>query len=411
MPSELAKEGLQRAREVLKRTVHPLGFKASVAREGYHQIWMRDSAISMLGALEFAEFIEPAQNSLETLRRAQRPNGWIPNNVDVNTGKPEPWGSDGYDNNSWYVIATSLLVKKTNNLQLLSKGWPSISRALRWLEHHESSHGMLYIGEAGDWQDVFAIRAHGLYANVLYSLAARQASWLAGLVGEKREAQKWLHKSEGLAQKINERLWFDPERFIKRLFKNRRITADWEHTYLQFLSRSIYLPYYLAFMGFREVGSYFDTFGNLLAILVGLADADRSKQILDFIKRTGLDSPYPTRSIYPAAHPGEVHWREYYQVLNLNLPHQYHNGGIWPFLGGFQVLALVKTGRQKEAEEVLNKLAECCKLGIESEWEFNEWLHGRTGRPAGKTQQTWSAALYILAYKAVADNLLPEIFQ
>lgn len=408
---ERAKQGFERAKAILRQAVHPMGFKASVKAEDYHQIWMRDSAISMLAALEFEEFLEPAKNSLETLKKAQCPGGWIPNNVDVKTGSPEPWGPDGFDNNSWYVIAASLFFQKTNDKAFLESHWPHIEKALEWLRLHESSHGMLYIGEAGDWQDLFATRAHGLYANVLYRLAAREAVQLADRLKKSDEAGKWRQKVKSLTERLNERLWFDAESFLGRLLKNRRITADWEHTYLKFLSRSIYLPYYLAFLGFREVGSYFDSFGNLLAVLTGAASPERTRQILDFMKKTGLDLPYPTRSIYPAAHPGEVHWRDYYQVLNLNLPHQYHNGGIWPFLGGFQVLALIKANRQKEAQAVFERLTEACFLGIEGQWEFNEWLHGRTGRPAGKPLQTWSAALYILAYKSLQENFLPSLFR
>ena len=43
------------------------------------------------------------------------------------------------------------------------------------------------------------------------------------------------------------------------------------------------------------------------------------------------------------------------------------------------------------------KLAEANRLGREREWEFNEWLHGATGRPMGKAYQAWSAAAYLRA--------------
>jgi glycogen debranching enzyme len=55
------------------------------------------------------------------------------------------------------------------------------------------------------------------------------------------------------------------------------------------------------------------------------------------------------RVLHPVIHPGNKDWREYYRNNNLNLPEQYHNGGIWPFVGGFYVAALVKAGRLDEA--------------------------------------------------------------
>ena len=40
--------------------------------------------------------------------------------------------------------------------------------------------------------------------------------------------------------------------------------------------------------------------------------------------------------------PGDKDWRDYYRVRNLNLPHHYHNGGAWPFIGGFYVAVIRK---------------------------------------------------------------------
>ena len=37
------------------------------------------------------------------------------------------------------------------------------------------------------------------------------------------------------------------------------------------------------------------------------------------------------------------------------------------------------------------------RLGRTREWEFNEWVHGATGRPMGKAYQAWSAASFIRA--------------
>lgn len=37
-------------------------------------------------------------------------------------------------------------------------------------------------------------------------------------------------------------------------------------------------------------------------------------------------------------------------------------------------------------------------------WEFNEWFQGQTGEPMGMPRQSWNAALYILAYRTLADG-------
>jgi len=43
-------------------------------------------------------------------------------------------------------------------------------------------------------------------------------------------------------------------------------------------------------------------------------------------------------------------------------------------------------------------------LGVEGKWEFDEWCHGRTGRPMGYPHQAWSAGMYIFAHCCVAEE-------
>ncbi|MDX1617068.1 MAG: hypothetical protein R3300_22375, partial [Candidatus Promineifilaceae bacterium] len=70
---------------------------------------------------------------------------------------------------------------------------------------------------------------------------------------------------------------------------------------------------------------------------------------------------------------------------------------IWPFIGATWVRFVHKVGLHDLALTDLYKLAELNSLGVVNEWEFNEWAHGKTGRPMGKAYQAWSASEYILA--------------
>jgi glycogen debranching enzyme len=151
--------------------------------------------------------------------------------------------------------------------------------------------------------------------------------------------------------------------------------------------------YYLPYLGFRSLGEWFDSFGNILAILAGVADQERSDIILDFISRHSLDI-WPLRSLTPVVRPGDADWRDYYG--SLNAPHHYHNGGVWPFLGGFYVAALVKAGRAEAAELALQSLAQLNQCG-----QFNEWHHGETNAPMGAQDQAWSAGMYLFAWECV----------
>jgi glycogen debranching enzyme len=77
-----------------------------------------------------------------------------------------------------------------------------------------------------------------------------------------------------------------------------------------------------------------------------------------------------------------------------NLSWQYHNGGIWPFIGGFWVAAIAEQGTQAQAHRELAKVARANQLGG---WAFNEWLHGATCAPGGMPGQSWNAAAFLLA--------------
>ena len=179
--------------------------------------------------------------------------------------------------------------------------------------------------------------------------------------------------------------------------------TEWKHTLSQVDPVLVKRPYFLPHVAFRDFGDSCDVFGNLLAILFGVANPAREEGILDYLRQVGIADPYPVRVLHPIIYPGNKDWREYYRN-NLNLPEQYHNGGIWPFVGGFYGAALVKAGRRDEARHQLVRLAGVNRQGCETEWEFKEWCHGRTGQPMGYPHQARSAGMYIFAYRCVAEE-------
>jgi glycogen debranching enzyme len=87
-------------------------------------------------------------------------------------------------------------------------------------------------------------------------------------------------------------------------------------------------------------------------------------------------------------------WRPYMGRHRQNLMHQYHNGGLWPFVGGFWVMALSRLGLRDEADVALHRLAQA---NAQDGWRFTEWFHGRTLAPMGMDGQSWNAATWLLA--------------
>jgi glycogen debranching enzyme len=139
----------------------------------------------------------------------------------------------------------------------------------------------------------------------------------------------------------------------------------------------------------------------VLAILAGLADETMGHRIVKTVSAAGASDPYPIRVVlHPLTRQHEL-WRPYMARHQQNRVHQYHNGGIWPFVGGMWVRFIHRLGFQDVACRELVRLAQLNQLGRDQEWEFTEWAHGQTGRPMGKAYQAWSAASFIRACQEV----------
>ena len=373
--------------ETLRRCCCPWGLKASGRLTGHQQIWARDSMIALLGG-RFTpdEQIQGAlRASLSLLKECRGRGGAIPNNVDPATLRPN---FRAYaDGGLWWIIGSTLLAPD-----------PDVVREiLRWYEYQDvDQSGLLSMQEGSDWQDLFCTRGKGLYLNCLYVMALRRAAALfAGDEGDRLRGRAAL-----VAERINAYFWYkgnkDTGRHLSQMFSTEGTHLHDSLGRSRELPQKLYLTdeqYYLPYLGFRSLGEWFDSMGNILAILSGVADPHQSGLILDFISRHAMDR-WPIQSLSPAVRPGDPDWRSYYG--SLNAPHHYHNGGVWPFLGGFYVAALVKTDRREGAAAALHSLADLNQRG-----QFNEWHQGETGAPMGAPDQAWSAGMYLFAWECV----------
>ncbi len=428
--SELTEEARREAEQRLLANAGPLGLLGSA--EAYQQVWSRDTLISSFGL----HVIGPEggralfDRSLDTLLAHQQPLGNLPHNVG-SPGVRDPalvaqGGSaetrDGtspvvdtahagcIDGPLWFVLASYHDLMVTGDEERLRPRLPALARAYRWLRYQDSNGcGLLEVHEAKDWADLFANRYNSLAPNVLWYAATRA---LARIVercptDELEDAGTLDARADGIRYRLNTLLWVGPEssRDLEWVERNRR---EWLYpiraTEVLLQSR----PYYLPYVAFRDWADRFDTFGNLLAVLFGVADARQAALILDHLAAVGADDPWPVVAVDPVIRPGEPDWREYYRIRNLNQPHQYHNGGAWPFLGGFYVAALVQAGRHDDAARQLERLAAMNERSADGgRWGFHEWFHGRSGNPMGFRGQSWSMAMYLYAHEAVSQGACP----
>jgi glycogen debranching enzyme len=396
------------ALEVLRRCMAPSGFKASAFEGGYPQVWARDAGITALGALVSgdAELADCTRASLETLGSHQTDLGMIHLNVDTRTGDVTTENAGAVDANMWFILAHDAYRQHVGDLAFARESWPRLQAAALWLRFQDMNGcGLLEVPEAGDWADLYSVRYNVLYDNMLHVAALRAMAGTAAALGEDGGAYE--ARAADVATKINLLMWLDRPwdgvAFGAQLEELKALRLEWFLLY-QNTATMTEAPFYLPWTGFREFGTTFDAFGNALAILLGVADEAKREHILTHAHAVGADDPFPIKAFYPPIFPGDRDWREYFRSRNLNMPFQYHNGGIWPFLGGFWVAALVAAGRADRAAGALELVAQANRAGKHGPWEFNEWLHGMSGRPMGHPQQAWSAAMFLYAADAVTQG-------
>ncbi len=108
-------------------------------------------------------------------------------------------------------------------------------------------------------------------------------------------------------------------------------------------------PYYALWAYKVSNSERFDLLGNSLAIVSGLAPPPRAQAIVAWVEaecaalresgNLALDLP---PCLFPYIRPEDPGWRPRYEQFNA--PGEYHNGGVWPFVCGFYVAALVAAG-------------------------------------------------------------------
>jgi glycogen debranching enzyme len=379
-----------RAIELLSRNLTPAGLLAATpgrraARFGYTAIFGRDTAICSLAmALTEDQGLQgQAAAGLLTLARYQAPNGQIPKFADVRRREADFWYLGCIDSTLWWLIAMAFLDARGLPRDLVRAHSGPVGRALDWLAAQEHQRFfLLQQNEASDWADIMPRSGFVLYTNALWYHVKR----LYGLPNAAATRASF----NGLFHPFSSR-HIEP-------YRRGRLLVDFA------LRNARARDLYLSFVNFSFFGDEGDVLGNVLAVLLGLADERASRRTLRALVAARVHVPYPARAVVRPIRRTDFLWRAYMARHRQNLAWQYHNGGIWPLVGGFWVMALAACGRTAAARRELVKLAEVCSLG---NWRFTEWLHGRTLAARGMAGQSWSAAAYLLAEYSVTSGTTP----
>ena len=367
------------ALEVLLHNSHgPFHGLPRTAGWGYPEPYTRDLMISILGIAVSGDkkLIQSIRNVLETLAKNQTEHGHIPSLVH----DADDRGAS--DTTPLFLLAAGIFRKVSCEPGFLSD---AVEKAMLWMDFQSPSDRSLVAQQpTSDWRDEQWVIGKGLYVNTLVYSYLR------------------LLDKHDKAEKLRDEMG----RFT--------ITKDTMHHHVHEGLVVKHKPYY-AFWSYKMYSSErFDLLGNCLAILSGIASHSRADDMVSWIEeefegmreRGEINVEIPP-NFFPFVKPTDPDWLERY--AKYNNPGEYHNGGIWPFIGGFYVAALVAAKRFKLAEEKLVALTRCIKLSRTEnlEYGFNEWIKAQDGKPMGQDWQTWSASMYFYAAKCVELKSTP----
>jgi hypothetical protein len=345
---------------------------------GYPEPYTRDLMFSMLGIAVTGnrKLLNSIRKVLETLAKNQSTLGHIPSLVH---DKDDRGASDA---TPLFLLGVGIFRQVMDEADFLKE---AVEKAFTWMDYQSPSDDAL-TGQlpTSDWRDEQWVLGYGLYVNTLVYAYLR-------LFGKHEQADEVGHAMGKFT-----------------------ITGGVMHRHVHEGLVVKHKPYY-AFWSYKIYSSErFDLLGNSLAILSGMASPTRANDMVSWIEsecahmqQNGELSVELPPNFFPYTKPEDADWRARY--AEFNNPGEYHNGGIWPFIAGFYVAALVAAKRYTLAEEKLIALTKLVTLSRNGEltFGFNEWIKAQDGQTKGQDWQTWSAALYLYAAKCVEDRSTP----
>jgi hypothetical protein len=374
---------IERARDaalkVLLHNAHgPFRRLPRTAGWGYPEPYTRDLMICSLGVLVSgnSKLIKCLRRVLETVGQNQSRHGHIPSLVH----DPEDRGAS--DCTPLFLMAVGIFRKATGESDFLEQ---PVRKAMRWMKYQSPSDRVLVAQlPTSDWRDEQWVLGYALYVNtVVYAYL---------------------------------RLFEQHERasVLREMMGHFTVKGERQHRHVHEGLVLRHKPYF-AMWSYKVYGSErFDLLGNSLAILSGIATRTRAKELVSWIeaecrelRRNGdlvVDLP---PNFFPYVRPDDPDWMPRYRQYNQ--PGEYHNGGVWPFISGFYIAALVAAGRYRLAEKKLIALTHLVRPArvADVEFGFNEWCRAQDGTPQGEDWQSWSAAMYLYAAACVEQRKTP----
>lgn len=367
------------ATEVLLRNMRgPYRGLPRTAGWGYPEPYTRDLMIAGLGILACGnqKLIGSLRRVLATLAGNLSEHGHVPSLVH------DPLDRGASDTTPLFLLALAIFRRVTGEGEFLAE---AAGRALKWMDYQSPDDDVMVAQlPTSDWRDEQWVLGYGLFVNTVVYGYLR-------LFGEEAKAVR-----------------------LKQLMSRFTITAESKHRHVHEGLVVRHKPYYALWSYKLFSSERFTLLGNSLAILAGIATPSRADAIVSWVetecaamrRRAELALDLPP-NLFPFIQEPDPDWRPRYH--RTNPPGEYHNGGVWPFICGFYVAALVAAGRHRLARKKLEALTSLVRpaRAAEVSYGFNEWFRAQDGMPCGQDWQSWSAAMYLYAAISVQQGRTP----
>ena len=345
---------------------------------GYPEPYTRDLLISVLGIAvsKNSALLDSMRRVLKTLAENQSAKGQITSLVH----DKDNLGSS--DTTPLFLMGTGIFRKVLEDPFFLKN---AVDKAILWMEFQcPTEHYLIAQQPTSDWRDEQWVLGYGLFVNTLTYTGFK-------LLGKDKSAKN-------LGNAMNRPTYVSDK------------THKEQHEGLAIKNK----PYYALWSYKVFSNERFDLLGNSISILSGIASPSRANEMIDWVetscskmrKNDELSVDIPP-NFFPFIQPNDEDWLPRY--FEFNRPGEYHNGGIWPFISGFYIAALVALKKYDLAEQKLMALTKLVKIARNTKLEFgfNEWYNAQDGKPMGQDWQTWSASNYLYAARCVAEKRTP----
>ncbi|MBX2827067.1 MAG: hypothetical protein KTR22_02850 [Flavobacteriaceae bacterium] len=357
---------------------------STIEADNYKRVWARDSIVCGMAGLQIGNpiLIEGLKNSLLTLANHQNELGMIPSNV-LPSANDVSFGSlvGRIDANTWFVLGSCAYFMKTNDLTTWELLKPKVEKCRTYLKAAEfNNKGWLYTPLSGNWADEYPIHGYTLYDNMIRIWGEDYWNRLEGNQSfnhEKTFQNFWPHDHN------------DPSMIYQKSAFQKLNFEEINH--------------YIAFILPGKYDLRFDAAGNALALLQKSLNEQQKEKLRAFLKGLTQEIGKP---LIPAFWPIISEESEDWNLLEGNYSFDFknysgafHNGGIWPVWMGLFCWGLAENGMHMEASQIINAFTEL--VDANPDWDFQEFIHGKTLELGGKTKMGYTASGIVFMHLAL----------